>query len=290
MRLVTFRQGAESHVGVLQGQNVLPVGGQKRMTMLDLIEANDEEVIYDLVSLSQPIPLQEVEIRAPIPRPHQNIICLGRNYREHADEMQRAGRDALTAPTFFTKAVTSVIGPYDEIPFDSAITSELDWEVELAVVIGSRARNVAAGDALRCVFGYSVLNDISARDLQYGHGGQFFYGKSLDGSCPIGPCIVTADEIPDPHNLPISLRVNGETKQSSNTSSMILDVAGIIEQLSLVMTLLPGQMIATGTPPGVGYAREPKEFLQPGDVMESEIEGIGVLRNVVGADDALPRG
>lgn len=287
MRLVTFRQGAESHVGVVRGENVLPIRGQARLTMLDLIEANDVEIIQDLISLSQPIPLDEVEIRAPMPRPHLNIICLGRNYREHADEMQRAGRDAITAPTFFTKAVTSVIGPHDDVPYDSSLSAELDWEVELACVIGSRARNVPAGDALRYVFGYTVLNDISARDLQYGHGGQFFYGKSLDGSCPIGPCIVTADEIEDPYNLAISLRVNGETKQSSNTSAMILDVAGIIEQLSRAMTLLPGQMIATGTPPGVGYARDPKEFLRPGDVMESEIEGIGVLRNVVSDDIAL---
>jgi 2-keto-4-pentenoate hydratase/2-oxohepta-3-ene-1,7-dioic acid hydratase in catechol pathway len=149
---------------------------------------------------------------------------------------------------------------------------------------------VHRGDALPYVFGYTVLNDISARDLQYGFGGQFFYGKSVDGSCPIGPCIVSADEIPDPQDLAISLRVNGATKQEARTSSMIVDVVGIIERLSAAMTLLPGQIIATGTPPGVGYAREPKEFLRPGDVMESEIEGIGVLRNTVGPDYALEPG
>jgi 2-keto-4-pentenoate hydratase/2-oxohepta-3-ene-1,7-dioic acid hydratase in catechol pathway len=206
---------------------------------------------------------------------------LGRNYHEHADEMVRAGRDRQDAPTFFTKAVTTVVGPYDPIPYDPSLTTQLDWEVELAVVIGRPARNVSRDRALDHVFGYMVLNDISARDLQYGHGGQFFYGKSLDGSCPTGPWLLTADEVPDPHNLPLRLRVNGETKQESSTALMIFDVPAIIELLSRAMTLLPGQIIATGTPPGVGYARTPAEFLRPGDLVESEIGGIGALRNPV---------
>ena len=139
--------------------------------------------------------------------------------------MERSGRDAVSTPTFFTKAVTTVIGPADLIPYDSNLSTEIDWEVELAVIIGRRARNIHRGDAIPVVFGYTVLNDISARDLQYGFGGQFFYGKSLDGSCPLGPCIVTADELPDAQDLGIRLRVNGDTKQDARTSSMIVGVA-----------------------------------------------------------------
>jgi 2-keto-4-pentenoate hydratase/2-oxohepta-3-ene-1,7-dioic acid hydratase in catechol pathway len=227
--------------------------------------------------------LSEVILCAPIPRPRANVICLGRNYYEHAVESAQARNEAIGKPTFFTKAVTSVIGPYDDIPLHPQLSTELDWEVELAVVIGARARRVSAEHALDHVFGYTVLNDVSARDLQHNFGGQFFYGKSLDGCCPIGPWIVTAEEIPDPQNLTLRLRVNGEIKQESSTRDMIFDVRTVIEILSRAMTLEPGQLIATGTPPGVGFARTPPEFLKSGDVMESEIEGIGLIRNRVRA-------
>ncbi|MGH2516915.1 MAG: fumarylacetoacetate hydrolase family protein, partial [Ktedonobacterales bacterium] len=182
-------------------------------------------------------------------------------------------------PNVFTKAPTSLTGPYADIPYDAAVTAELDWEVELAVVIGRAGRHIANADALAHVWGYTVLNDVSARDIQHKPGVQYFQGKSVDASSPVGPWIVTADEVADAQNLRLSLRINGETKQDDSTRNMLFDVATIIEALSRVLTLEPGDIIATGTPAGVGFARTPPEFLRPGDLMESEIEGIGTLRN-----------
>lgn len=268
------RPGGGILPGVVRGDEIYEVSSHR--SVLDLVRSGTSPETG-----GPPVPLSRVRLHAPIPRPDSNIICLGRNYRDHADEMTRAGRDKQEVPTFFTKAVTSVIGPGDVIPLDPSISSELDWEVELAVIIGNECRHVARADALRHVYGYMVLNDVSARDLQYGPGGQFFYGKSLDGSCPTGPWIVSADEIPDPHALALRTRVNGEVKQESNTALMIFDVAAIVERLSHALTLLPGQIIATGTPSGVGYARTPPEFLETGDLLESEIESIGTLSNRV---------
>ncbi len=170
--------------------------------------------------------------------------------------------------------------PYGEIVIDPAVSTEIDWEVELAVILGKSGKNIREEDALSYVFGYSVLNDITARDLQARHK-QFFKGKSLDGSCPMGPWIITADEIPDPHNLALSLRVNGETKQDSRTSLMIFSINKAISVLSQGMTLEAGDIIATGTPSGVGFSRTPPEFLKPGDVVEAEVEGVGLIRNRV---------
>jgi 2-keto-4-pentenoate hydratase/2-oxohepta-3-ene-1,7-dioic acid hydratase in catechol pathway len=163
---------------------------------------------------------------------------------------------------------------------DPAVSAEIDWEVELGVIIGKVGKNIREEDALSYVFGYTVLNDVTARDLQTRHK-QYFKGKSLDGSCPMGPSIVTADEIVDPQALPIRLRVNGITKQDGNTGQMLFPVARLIAVLSLGMTLEPGDILATGTPSGVGFSRVPPEFLQPGDIMETEIEGIGVLRHTI---------
>jgi 2-keto-4-pentenoate hydratase/2-oxohepta-3-ene-1,7-dioic acid hydratase in catechol pathway len=164
----------------------------------------------------------------------------------------------------------------------TAVTTQLDYEVELAIIIGQQGKNIPRAEAMSYVYGYSVLNDISARDLQR-NGKQFFKGKSLDGACPIGPWLVTADEIANPHNLAITCHVNGVTKQDSNTQHMIFDIPAIIEYLSLGMTLLPGDIIATGTPSGVGFARTPPEYLQPGDMVECEIEKIGLIRNQIQA-------
>lgn len=291
MRLVTF-EGSSAGVprlGVVQGDRVIPLGELEDSTgagsadtMLRLIERG----VHDLRGATEGvatdgIALEQVRLCAPIPRPNANIICLGRNYQEHAAEGARAREEEVLPPTFFTKAVTTVVGPYDDIQYDRAVTTELDWEVELAVIVGRRARKVSRQNALDHVFGYTVLNDVSARDLQYGFGGQFFYGKSLDGACPMGPWIVTADEVGDPQRLPIRLRVNGALKQEANTADMIYGVAETIEILSRGMTLEPGQIIATGTPAGVGFARTPPEYLRPGDVVESEIDGIGTMRNMV---------
>ena len=184
---------------------------------------------------------------------------------------------------FFTKATTTVNGPFADIPFDARVTEQLDWEVELGVVIGPGGKNIPRQAALEHIFGYTVINDVSARDVQSAHGGQFFKGKSLDGYCPMGPWLVTRDEIADPHHLRLRCLVNGVVKQDSTTAELIFNLPAILEWLSLGLTLLPGDMIATGTPSGVGFARTPPEFLKPGDVVECEVEGIGAIRNTVRA-------
>ncbi|MDP8922688.1 MAG: fumarylacetoacetate hydrolase family protein, partial [Chloroflexota bacterium] len=230
------------------------------------------------------LPCSEVKLLAPIPRPRKNVFALGLNYSEHVAEGARARGVEVKLPeypVFFTKAVTAVIGPEDPIPFDGRLSDKWDWEAELAVVIGKGGRDIPKARALEHVFGYTCLNDVSVRDVQRKHGGQFFRGKSIDGTCPIGPWIVTRDEVPNVQNLRIGTKVNGVQKQDSNTSYMIFDVATTIESLSAGMTLEPGDIIATGTPDGVGFARTPPELLKPGDVVEVEVEGIGVLRNAV---------
>ena len=209
------------------------------------------------------------------------MYCLGRNYVAHAEEAARArGQEVKipTVPVIFTKASTSVIGPVDDIPVDRAVTQQVDWEVELGAVIGKTGRNISRGDALQHVFGYTVINDVSARDLQQQHM-QWFKGKSLDGFCPMGPLIVTADEFGDPQSKHLQLRVNGFVKQDASTAKMIFAVDAIIEWLSKGLTLEAGDIIATGTPEGVGMGRTPQEFLVDGDVVEAEVEGIGTLRN-----------
>jgi 2-keto-4-pentenoate hydratase/2-oxohepta-3-ene-1,7-dioic acid hydratase in catechol pathway len=222
-------------------------------------------------------PADRVQRHAPILRPIKDVFCLGQNYAAHAAE---SGNPPPTAPIYFTKPPTTVIGPGEPIPFPQGLTTRLDWEVELGVVIGLGGRDIPEARALDHVFGYTVFNDISARDLQY-RTSQWFKGKSLDGSCPMGPVIVTADEIPDPQRLRLQLSVNGVGKQDSNTGDMIFSVARIIADLSAGMTLEPGDCISTGTPQGVGDGRKPPEYLKPGDVMEAEVERIGVLRNPV---------
>jgi 2-keto-4-pentenoate hydratase/2-oxohepta-3-ene-1,7-dioic acid hydratase in catechol pathway len=218
---------------------------------------------------------------APIPRPAKNVFALGLNYVAHAKESAQArGREMKipAAPVIFTKAPTTVTGPFDDVAVDRQATQQVDWEVELGVVIGRSGRNIAKADALAHVFGYTVINDLSARDLQQQHV-QWFKGKSLDGFCPMGPVVVTADEFGDPQTKRLQLRVNGVTKQDGSTADMIFPVAAIIEWLSKGLTLEAGDVIATGTPEGVGIGRTPQEFLQNGDVVETEVEGIGVLRN-----------
>jgi 2-keto-4-pentenoate hydratase/2-oxohepta-3-ene-1,7-dioic acid hydratase (catechol pathway) len=229
------------------------------------------------------VPLKGVTLIAPLPRPRKNVMCMAVNYTEHARETAalrgHAGKPP-TDPVIFTKAPTTINGPFGTIEIDPAVSTAIDWEVELGVIIGTTGKNISPEEALTHVFGYTVLNDVTARDLQVRHK-QFFKGKSLDGSCPIGPWIVTADEISDPHNLALHLRVNGITKQEDNTRQMIFSIPEIIATLSLGMTIEAGDIIATGTPSGVGFSRPTPEFLQPGDIMESEIEGIGIMRNPI---------
>ena len=230
------------------------------------------------------IALADVKLHAPIPRPAKNVFCVGWNYLEHFEEGAKKlqdNRELPKWPVFFSKATTAVTGPFDTIPFDAKISTSLDWEVELGMIIGTPGKDITEPDAMRHVFGYTVVNDVSWRDLQRRHGGQWHKGKSLDGTCPMGPWIVTADSI-DPNNLRVSCRVNGVMKQDSNTRFLYFKLPRLIVDLSMGMTLEAGDVISTGTPEGVGFARNPPEFMKPGDLMETEIEGIGTLRNPIG--------
>lgn len=246
-----------------------------------LIDAGDAglEAARAVVSSGRVKPrrLEDLVLLPPLDPPRGNIIAMGRNYQKHAEETAH-GKPA-SPPTIFTKAITSITAPHADIALDPSISDALDWEVELGVVIGKQGVNIKRQVGLSHVFGYVVLNDVSARDIQHGWGGQYFKGKSLDRSCPVGPWVVTKDEVADVQALALRLRVNGVTKQDGNTRDMIYPVDAIIEWASRGMTLLPGALIATGTPDGVGFARTPPEFLRPGDTMESEVEGIGRLRN-----------
>ncbi len=282
MRLATFVVDGSARVGAVRDDEIVEVAGAG--DMLALIESGEEGVAKARAALegrSGVHPLSSVRLLAPVPRPPGNVIAIGRNYAAHAAESARAAGREVDPPTVFTKAVTSVAGPYDDIPVDAAVTGQVDWEVELGVVVGQPGSNIERARALDHVFGFVAVNDVSARDIQFGWGGQYFKGKSLDGFCPLGPWIVTRDEIPDPQSLRLELRVNGETKQDGNTRDMIYPVDAILEWVSRGMTLLSGTVIATGTPDGVGFARTPPEFLASGDVMEAEVQGIGILRNRV---------
>jgi 2-keto-4-pentenoate hydratase/2-oxohepta-3-ene-1,7-dioic acid hydratase in catechol pathway len=262
-------------------------------TMLDLIGAGPAmlDTVRRLLAEAPTEawrPLAEIHLLAPIPRPRKNIFCVGMNYLAHAIESaQSRGKEyePLAHPAIFTKVNSAVSGPYDDIPFVPQVSEQIDWEVELAVVIGPGGKDWSESEALDHVFGYMVVNDVSARDVQNQHGGQFFKGKSLDGFCPTGPWIVTADEIPDPQALHLQTRVNGVVKQDSVTTDMIFPITQVLAELSAGMTLEPGDIIATGTPSGVGMGRTPQEWLRPGDVVETEVERIGTLRNRVVAQE-----
>ena len=279
MRLVTFRTNGGSALGAVQGDEVVEV--EQPHAMLALIDAGTEGLARVKAAVessrSRRHVLADLELLAPLPEPRGNVIAIGRNYQKHAEET--AKNKAPEPPTVFTKAITSLTEPFADIAIDPSVSDRIDWEVELGVVIGRRGANLKRSDARDYVFGYMALNDVTARDIQSGWGGQYFKGKSLDRTSPTGPWIVTADEIGDPQKLELRLRVNGVTKQDGNTGDMIYPVDALIEWVSRGMTLLPGAIIATGTPDGVGFARTPPEFLKPGDVMETEVQGIGTMRN-----------
>lgn len=227
-------------------------------------------------------PLDEVTLTSPLGRPPRNPICVGANYREHIDESEAVvgALELPSRPVYFTKDVRSICGPFDDIVLDEGLTAQLDWEVELAVVIGVPGRAIPEASALDHVFGYTILNDVSARDLQLS-GNQWWKGKSLEQTSPLGPFVVTADEVPDPRQLELRCWVDGVLKQESSTKFMIHDVAAIIADLSRFLTLEPGDVISTGTPAGVGLARDPQEWLTPGALLETEISGLGRQANRV---------
>lgn len=303
MRLVTFATADASsapRVGLLAADGgiidiaatasraglTLPFDASDMVSLIAAGEpARDALLRLSTAASAVRLPQDAARLMAPIPRPRKNVFCVGWNYLEHFEEgesVRKTGENLPEHPVFFSKAVTAVIGPFDPIPFDARVSTRLDWEVELGVVIGRSGKNIRQADAMDHVFGYTVIDDVSARDLQRQHGGQWLKGKSLDGTCPMGPCIVTRDEL-DAGNLRLTTRVNGIVKQDSRTCHMYFSLPRLIEELSLGMTLEAGDVLSTGTPPGVGFARNPPQFLAAGDVIESEIEGIGCLRNRVGA-------
>jgi 2-keto-4-pentenoate hydratase/2-oxohepta-3-ene-1,7-dioic acid hydratase in catechol pathway len=294
MRIATFSHAGREGVGIVENDQILDLGaaakGSAPATVRELIaggEAALKKVREAAASAKSDKslwrPLKEVRLLAPIPRPQKNVFCVGRNYKLHIEEGARARGIEPTypkVPEFFSKPPTAVRGHEDEVSANQSITKQFDYEVELAIVIGKTCRDVKKSEALSVVFGFTVLNDFTARDLQRAHG-QWFKGKGLDTTCPIGPWIVTADEFGSPSGHRITLRVNGETRQDSNTRDMLFDCDAIIESLSAGLTIEAGDIICTGTPSGVGMGMEPQSFLQDGDVVEAEIEGIGILRNTV---------
>jgi 2-keto-4-pentenoate hydratase/2-oxohepta-3-ene-1,7-dioic acid hydratase in catechol pathway len=299
MRFLMFKHGSGRRLGVLaegRSDTVIDLAELAAASgsalpppdLLALIDAGEAgmNAIRHLVRQIRPgatapitRPVAGLEVLAPLDPPRGNVIAIGLNYAKHADETARRAGTHAQPPTVFTKAITTIAGPHDDIPIDPAVSEQIDWEVELGVVIGMAGINIAREDALRHVFGYTVINDVSARDIQTGWGGQFFKGKSLDSACPSGPWVVTRDEVPDPQSLGLRLTVNGTVKQDASTADMIHPVDSIISWVSIGMTLLPGTLIATGTPEGVGFARTPPEFIHAGDVVEAEVLGIGTLRN-----------
>lgn len=299
MKLVTFtHKNSDPKLGIFNNDTVLDLEafGHKHneefpKTMLELIDKGLEEVsrIAEIVKTSSEnaiasasLPLNEIQLLAPIPKPRKNIIGIGLNYTEHVAESARTldtSKELPQQPVIFSKPPTAVIGTGEAILHNTKLTQQLDWEVELAVIISKKGKYVAKENAMDYVFGYTVINDISARDCR--RAGQWIVSKGQDTFAPMGPILVTKDEIENPHNLNLSLTVNGVEKQNSNTKYMLFNIPDLIEDLSTVFTLEAGDIIATGTPAGVGAGRNPQEWMWDGDIVEATVEGIGTLVNTI---------
>ena len=281
MKLVTYTAGNDGRLGALRDDQVVDLadasGGTLPSDMASFLERGDAAI--DLArkivgEAKHVIPLSEVTLLSPVPSPSK-IVAIGLNYMDHCRE---TGHEPPESPVIFTKFPTSVIGPGAAIRWSPTLTQKVDYEVELAVVLGRVSRRVPPADALDYVAGYTIGNDVSARDLQFGDG-QWVRGKSLDTFCPLGPYLVTRDEVPDPGNLALRCSVNGAVLQDSTTAELIFDVPHLIEFITAAFTLLPGDVILTGTPHGVGVSREPPILLKDGDIVSLEIEGLGQLTN-----------
>jgi 2-keto-4-pentenoate hydratase/2-oxohepta-3-ene-1,7-dioic acid hydratase in catechol pathway len=299
MRLVTYISGSRGpRLGVLVNGLVVDVerlGASRNLAWpSDMLSFIDDSVTLlpalkeylagadGRLPVGSAVPVEDVKLQAPIPRPRKNIFGIGLNYRAHVAESAKSlntDKDLPKQPVVFSKPPTAVIGPGAAIQHNAKLTQQLDWEVELAVIIGKTATRISASKAMDHVFGYSVMIDISARDNR--RAGQWIFSKGMDTYAPFGPCIVTADEIPNPHDLRLWLTKNGVMKQDSNTKFMIFDIPVLIADISSGMTLEPGDIIATGTPEGVGAGMNPQEWLWPGDVVEAGVDGVGVIRHPV---------
>lgn len=301
MKLVTFSDGGPDRIGAFVSDSEVvdltrAVDDSCTASMLDLIAAGDRgrdlaERTVKQIRAREPkldrfrVRLEDVRLRAPIPRPRKNVICVGLNYRSHVEQNAAALGQPFAIPDiplFFSKPVTAVVGPEDPIVCDRRLTSKLDYEIELALVIGKGGTWISADDAMDHVFGFTLANDVSARDLQW-RTSQFFIGKGLDSYCPIGPAIVTRDEMPDLSRVSLELRVNGQVRQHEPAGNMIFGVAQVIAELSKGMTLEAGDIVSLGTPGGCGYQMQPPVFLEPGDLVECAAGPIGVLANPVAA-------
>ncbi len=299
MRLVTYVSDGKERVGVISKDDtyVYPIRSAELdyVDMNELIKGISKAEMERLSALAAKkgtraedvlgaVPMDEVVLKAPIPRPKQDIICLGINYMAHAEESARYKKEAFdrdrACAIYFSKRVNEAVATGEPILSHEDMVDSLDYECELAVVIGKDARNVAKEDAEEYIFGYTIINDVSARNVQTQHK-QWYFGKSLDGFTPMGPCITTRNDIAFPPKLKIQSKVNGELRQDSNTGLLIFDVAHVISELSQGMTLKTGTIIAMGTPAGVGMGFTPPKFLKPGDTVECIVEGIGSLKNVV---------
>lgn len=286
MKLLTYQYYNGDGVGILSPDEtqIYPVTDYRDMEEL-IAQSSPAQLMKLADAGAGAIPLDAVKLCAPIPHPRQDVICLGINYLAHAEESARYKKEAFGGERpnaiYFSKRVDEAVAHGGVIPSHADIVDSLDYEAELAVVIGKEAKKVSREDAFAHVFGYTILNDMSARNLQTAHK-QWYFGKGLDGFTPMGPWIVTADEFDTPPALGIRSRVNGELRQDSNTNLLIFDIAHVISELSQGITLRPGTVIAMGTPAGVGMGFTPPRFLQPGDVVACEIDGIGVLRNTIG--------
>ena len=294
MRLVTFTDSQGTRIGVhdAASDTIVDLAASTRlprdMTAFVALGRNGLSRARRAVKSGEGrIAAGSVKLNAPIPRPAKNILCVGKNYHDHAREFQASGVDATgkevvpEVPIMFTKWPNSVIGPGEPVPSGNDYTDSTDYEGELAVVMGEGGRNIAAKDAYDHVYGYTIVNDVSARTLQNRHR-QWFLGKSLDGYCPMGPCILTADEIKDIGKAHLVTRVNGEVRQDAYVSQLIFDIPTLIETLSRVLTLEPGDLIATGTCAGVGIGFDPPRYLRKGDTVAITIDPIGTLENPVG--------
>lgn len=296
MKFVTYEIEHKRRLGVINRDEtwIYPLRSldMDYKTMQELIEgiSESEKQLLEYVSGQDPykikgaVPAEEAILLAPIPHPVQDVICLGINYMAHAEESARYKKEAFGGErpfaVYFSKRVSEATGTGAEIPSHKELVQDLDYEAELAVIIGKDAKNVPVSEVKNYIFGYTVINDVSARTLQTRHK-QWYFGKSLDGFLPMGPCIVTTEEFPYPPRLSIQSRVNGELRQDSSTELMIFGIDHVVSELSAGMTLKAGTIIATGTPAGVGMGFDPPRFLKPGDVVECSIEGIGTLVNRV---------
>jgi 2-keto-4-pentenoate hydratase/2-oxohepta-3-ene-1,7-dioic acid hydratase in catechol pathway len=285
MKLAQFTHEGEVRVGIVddKAERVFPLPSSAG-SILDIVERSATRK-EDLRPEGDGVPLSAVRLLAPISSLRRNIFCVGKNYYDHAREFSRSGFEAGAVkgaeidefPAVFTKPPSSVVGPGDTVQLHPQATSSVDYEAELAVVIGRAGRDIAKADAYGHVFGYTIINDVTARDRQKNHK-QWFLGKALDTFCPMGPWIATADEV-EPENLDVQCRVNGELRQNANTRDLIFDIPTIISTISAGLTLQPGDIIATGTPAGVGIGFNPPKFLKSGDTVSISITGLGTLTN-----------